>query len=65
MTKEEYDALMDEQLEKILSSGEIGTVTSDETIEMTKDGGEWKLSDSSLPDKLIGNTLSAIKQIKQ
>ena len=65
MTKEEYDALMNEQLEKILSSGEIGTVTSDETIEMTKEDGKWKLSDSALPDKLIGNTLSAIDQIKK
>ncbi len=65
MTKEEYDALMNEQLEKILSSGEIGTVTSDETIEMKNEDGVWKLSDSSLPDKLIGNTLSAIEQIKQ
>ncbi len=65
MTKEEYDALMNEQLENILSSGEIGTVTTDETIEMSKEDGEWKLSDSALPDKLIGNTLSAIDQIKQ
>lgn len=65
MTKEEYDALMNAQLISILSSGEVGTVTTDETIEMTKEDGEWKLSGSSLPDKLIGNTLSAIKQIKQ
>ncbi len=65
MTKEEYDALMNAQLINILSSGEIGTVTTDETIEMTKENGQWKLSDSSLPDKLIGNTLNAIKQIKQ
>ncbi len=65
MTKEEYDALMNAQLISILSSGEIGTVTTDETIEMTKENGQWKLSDSSLPDKLIGNTLNAIKQIKQ
>lgn len=65
MTKEEYDALMNAQLINILSSGEIGTVTTEETIEMTKEDGQWKLSDSSLPDKLIGNTLNAIKQIKQ
>lgn len=65
MTKEEYDKLMDEQLENILTGGEVGTVTSDEKVSLTKENGEWKLGDSSLGDKLLGNTLSAIKQIKQ
>ena len=65
MTKEEYDALMNAQLISVLSSGEIPAVTTDETVELTKENGEWKLGDSSLPDKLIGNTLNAIKQIKQ
>ena len=65
MTKDEYDALMNAQLISVLSSGEIPAVTTDETVELTKENGEWKLGDSSLPDKLIGNTLNAIKQIKQ
>ena len=65
ITKEEYDELMNAQLISVLESGEIPVITENVTVEMVKQNGEWQLTDSSLPDKLIGNTLSAIKQIKQ
>ena len=65
MTKEDYNELMNGQLISILESGEIPTVTESISVDMVKNGGVWQLKDSRLPDRLIGNTLSAIKQIKQ
>ncbi len=65
MTKEDYDKLMDDELSKVLSGGEIPNVTKTVSVQMKKDGDSWKVDGSDLPDLLVTNTLNAIKQIKQ
>lgn len=65
MTKEDYDKLMDDELSKVLSGGEIPNVTKTVSVQMKKEGDSWKVDGSDLPDLLVTNTLNAIKQIKQ
>lgn len=65
LTKEDYEKIMDDELVKILASGEIPTVTKTIDVPMQKSKDSWKLKDNSLSDMLAGNTVNAIKQIKQ
>lgn len=65
MSREEYQSLMNQELEKVLSGGEVPNVTKNLNIEMRFDDGAWKINGSELTDLLITNTINAINQIRQ
>lgn len=65
LTKEDYAKMMDDELAKILASGELQTVTKTVDVNLQKSNDTWKLKDNSLADLLMNNTVNAINQIKQ
>lgn len=65
MSREEYQNIMNQELQKVLTNGEIPNVTKNIDVNMRFDNGSWKINGSELTDLLISNTIDAISQIRQ